>query len=167
MKLNLIPLAATFAAALSAAALAPSAQAATASGSLNLSITIQASCTVVSASAVAFGSVATIPANIDQTSTLVVNCSNTTPYTVSLGVGNGSGATTAVRKLTSGANTVNYSLFRDAARTQVWGTTIGTDTVAGTGNGANQNISIFARVPTQAVPAPGAYTDTVAVTITY
>jgi spore coat protein U-like protein len=150
-----------------ATAIAPAAQAATASGSLNLSITIEASCTVVSASAVAFGSVATIGANIDQTSTLVVNCSNTTPYTVSLGAGNGVGATTTVRKMSAGANTVNYALFRDAARTQIWGNTIGTDTVAGIGTGANQSISIFARVAPQGVLAPGAYTDTVAVTITY
>ena len=144
-----------------------SAQAATATGTLNLSITITASCSVVSATAINFGSVATIPANIDQTSTLTVNCSSTTPYTVGLGVGGGTGATTAVRKMVNGVNVVNYTLYRDAARTQLWGTTIGTDTVAGTGSGANQALTIYARTPTQAVPPPGAYTDAVTITITY
>jgi spore coat protein U-like protein len=62
---------------------------------------------------------------------------------------------------------VNYSLFRNATRTQVWGQTIGTDTVTGTGTGANQALTIYGRVPAQAVPPPGTYTDTVTVTITY
>lgn len=150
-----------------AVALPSGAYAATATGTLNLSITITASCSVVSATAVNFGSVAAIAANIDQTSTLTVNCSSTTPYTVGLGVGSGAGATVAVRKMTSGANVVNYTLYRDAARTQLWGTTIGTDTVAGTGSGANQTLTIYARTPTQAVPPPGAYTDAVTITITY
>ncbi len=148
-------------------ALPVAAHAATATGTLNLSITITASCSVVSATAVNFGSVASIPGNIDQTSTLTVNCSSTTPYTVSLGVGGGSGATTAVRKMTNGANVVNYSLYQDVGRTTLWGSVIGTDTVAGTGSGANQTLTIYARTPTQVVPPPGVYTDAVTVTITY
>jgi spore coat protein U-like protein len=149
------------------ATLPGTALAATATGTLNLSITISASCTVVSATAINFGTVAAIAANIDQTSTLTVNCSNTTPYTVSLDAGGGTGATVAVRRMMNGANFVNYTLYRDAARTLLWGNTIGTDTVAGTGSGANQTLTIYARTPAQAVPPPGAYTDTVNITITY
>ena len=148
-------------------AIVPATYAATATGTLNLSITIQASCTVVSATAINFGSMATIAANVDQTSTLTVNCSSTTPYTVSLGLGGGTGATVASRKMMSGANLVNYTLYRDALRTQLWGTTIGTDTVAGTGTGANQTLTIYGRVPAQAVPPPGTYNDAVTVTVTY
>ncbi|MCZ8184737.1 MAG: spore coat U domain-containing protein [Beijerinckiaceae bacterium] len=148
-------------------AIVPATYAATATGTLNLSITIQASCTVVSATAINFGSMATIAANVDQTSTLTVNCSSTTPYNVGLGVGGGSGATVATRKMTSGSDVVNYTLYRDASRTQVWGETIGTDTVTGTGTGANQTLTIYARVPAQTVPPPGTYTDAVTVTVTY
>ncbi|MCZ8376916.1 MAG: spore coat U domain-containing protein [Beijerinckiaceae bacterium] len=148
-------------------AIMPATYAATATGTLNLSITIQASCTVVSATAINFGSMATIAANVDQTSTLTVNCSSTTPYNVGLGVGGGSGATVATRKMTSGSDVVNYTLYRDASRTQVWGETIGTDTVTGTGTGANQTLTIYARVPSQAVPPPGTYTDAVTITVTY
>lgn len=147
-------------------ALPGSALAATATGTLNVSITITASCSVVSATAINFGSVATIAANIDQTSTLTVNCSSTTPYTISLDAGGGTGATIATRKMMNGANFVNYTLYRDAGRTQLWGTAVG-DTVAGTGTGANQTLTIYARTPTQAVPPPGAYTDVVNITITY
>jgi spore coat protein U-like protein len=39
--------------------------------------------------------------------------------------------------------------------------------VSGTGNGAGQTITIFGRVPAQTTPAPGTYTDTVTVTVTY
>ncbi len=148
-------------------ALPGAAHAATATGTLGVSITIAASCTVVSATAINFGTVAAITANIDQTSTLTVNCSSTTPYTVSLSAGGGSGATVAARRMVNGTNFVTYSLYRDAARTQVWGNTIGTDTVAGTGSGANQTLTIYARTPIQTVPPPGAYTDTVNITVEY
>ncbi len=149
------------------AVLPDTALAATATGTLGVSITIASSCTVVSATAINFGSVAAIGANIDQTSTLTVNCSSTTPYTIALSAGGGTGATVAVRKMMNGANFVNYTLYRDAARTQLWGVTTGTDTVAGTGTGANQVLTIYGRVPAQAVPPPGVYNDTVNITITY
>ncbi|MFY8114197.1 MAG: spore coat U domain-containing protein [Rhabdaerophilum sp.] len=148
-------------------AIVPATHAATATGTLNLSITIIASCTVSAPTAINFGSVGSIPANIDQTSTFNVTCSNTTPYTISLGLGGGTGATVASRKMMSGANLVNYTLYRDAARTQVWGVTTGTDTVAGTGNGAAQAQTIYARVPAQATPALGTYNDAVTITVTY
>jgi spore coat protein U-like protein len=155
-----------FAAVLAVAA--PAAHAATATGSLGVSITIAATCSVVSASAINFGTVSAIAANIDQTSTLVVNCSSTTPYSVSLSAGGGTGATAATRKMMNGANAVNYSLYQDAARTQVWGDTVGSNVLTGqTGTAANQNITIYARTPAQTVPPPGAYSDTVTVTINY
>lgn len=50
----------------------------------------------------------------------------------------GVGATVAVRKMTSGANTLDYYLYQDSGHTQVWGETSGTDTVSSTGNGAGR-----------------------------
>jgi len=104
---------------------------------------------------------------VDQTSTLQVTCTNTTPYNIGLDAGTGSGATVASRKLTSGGATVNYTLYSDTGRTTVWGTTIATDTVAGTGNGAAQSYTVYGRIPTQTTPAPGNYADTITVTVTY
>ncbi|RUY19730.1 spore coat U domain-containing protein, partial [Mesorhizobium sp. M7A.F.Ca.US.001.04.2.1] len=57
--------------------------------------------------------------------------------------------------------------YRDTGRTQPWGITVGTDTVAGTGNGNVQNLTVYGRVPPQTTPAAGVYTDTVAITVTY
>jgi outer membrane usher protein len=39
--------------------------------------------------------------------------------------------------------------------------------VASTGNGASQPFTVYGRVPPQTTPTPGAYSDTVTVTVTY
>jgi spore coat protein U-like protein len=62
---------------------------------------------------------------------------------------------------------LNYSLHSDAARTVVWGNTAGTDTVAGTGNGLAQTLTVYGNIPGGQLSAPGAYTDTVTATLTY
>jgi spore coat protein U-like protein len=141
--------------------------AATTTSTFTVQVTIAASCTINSASTLNFGSQGVLIANVDQTSTLQVQCTNTTPYNIGLDAGTGSGATVAVRKLTNGAATVNYSLYSDSGRTTVWGNTIGTNTVAATGNGAAQSYTVYGRVTAQTTPAPAVYTDTITVTVTY
>jgi spore coat protein U-like protein len=130
-------------------------------------MTITTSCTIVSASTLDFGTQGVLTANVDQTSTVQVQCTNTTPYNIGLNAGTGTGATVSNRKMTSGANTVNYSLYSNAGRTTNWGNTVGTDTVSSTGNGAAQSFTVYGRVPAQTTPAPGAYADTITVTVTY
>ncbi len=115
-----------------------------------------------------FGPHGVIDANVDQDSTIGVQCTTGQTYDVGLGIGTGAGATTASRKMTGpAAAVVNYTLYRDPARTLLWGTTIPTDTVSGTGNGSVQNIPVYGRVPPQTTPAAGLYTDTVQITVTY
>jgi spore coat protein U-like protein len=92
---------------------------------------------------------------------------HTTPYNIGLDAGTGSGATVAVRKMSNGGNTVNYSLYSDSGRSTVWGNTVGTDTVAATGNGTSQSYTVYGRVPAQTTPAAATYTDTITVTVTY
>ena len=142
--------------------------AATASSSFQVNMTIQGECKVQSASNVNFGSHGVIDANVDTTNAIGVQCTNSTPYTVALSAGGGSGATVGSRKMTSAANdTVTYALYRDASRTQVWGVTQNVDTEAGTGNGGVQTYTAYGRVAAQSTPAMGAYSDLVSVTITY
>ena len=153
---------------LASAGIVSTANAATASSSFQVNLTIQGECKVQSASNVNFGSQGVIDANIDTTNAIGVQCTNSTPYTVALSAGAGSGATVAARKMTSAANdTVSYALYRDASRTQLWGVTQNVDTAAGTGNGAVQTYTAYGRVPAQSTPAMGAYSDLVSVTITY
>src|ERR1700761_2507368 len=110
------------------------ADAATATGSFQVSMTIQSTCSVQSISDLAFGSQTAITSNLDAATTIGVVCTNGTPYNIGLSAGTGSGASVASRLLTSGANTVPYSIYRDSNRTQVWGVTTNVDTQSGTGN---------------------------------
>ena len=146
---------------------ANTASAAITTSNFTVQVTIAAACTINSASTLDFGSQGVLTANVDQTSTLDIQCTNSTPYNIGLDAGTGSGATVAVRKMTSGGNTVNYSLYSDFGHTTVWGDSVGTDTVAAIGNGASQNYTVYGRVPAQTTPAVGTYTDTVTVTVTY
>jgi spore coat protein U-like protein len=66
-----------------------------------------------------------------------------------------------------GTEVINYSLYSDSGRTTNWGNTVGTDTVAATGNGSAQAYTVYGRIPPQTTPAPGTYTDTITVTVTY
>jgi spore coat protein U domain-containing protein, fimbrial subunit CupE1/2/3/6 len=140
---------------------------ATTTTTFTVQITITASCTIVSASTLNFGSQGVLTANVDQTSTIQVQCTNTTPYNIGLDAGTATGATVTTRKMTNAGATISYSLYSNSARTTNWGNTVGTDTVAATGNGASQSYTVYGRVPPQTTPAPATYTDTITVTVTY
>ena len=146
---------------------ASAAQAASTTSQFSVSMTINSSCTIVSTAALNFGSQGVLTSAVPQTTTLQVQCTNTTAYNIGLDAGTGSGATVAARKMTSGSNTVTYSLYSDSGHTTVWGNTIGTNTVSATGNGAAQTYTIYGQVPAQTTPAPGSYSDTITVTVTY
>ena len=147
--------------------LAGVAYAATATSTFTVQMTVTSSCVINSASTLNFGSQGVLVANVDNTSTLQVQCTNTTPYNIGLDAGQGTGATVAVRKMTNGASTINYSLYSDSGRTTVWGNTVGTNTIAGTGSGGSQSYTVYGRVPPQTTPAAATYTDTITVTVTY
>ena len=136
----------------------------------------------VTASGVAFGTYdPSLGTADDSTGSIVVSCtyagpggSDTANYTVRLSTG--TSGSFVPRKLSAGASQLNYNLFRDAARTQVWGNgTSGSFLVPGTmrvgpgqGNSTRTNThDIFGRVPAQQDAAIGAYTDTIQVTVAY
>jgi len=139
----------------------------TATTTFTVQVVLTATCVINSASTLNFGTQGVLQANVDQTSTIAVQCTDTTPYDIGLDAGTGSGASVATRKMTSGGATVNYRLYSDAGRSTVWGNTVSTDTVSAVGTGAAQSYTVYGRVPPQTTPAPGTYTDTVTVTVTY
>jgi spore coat protein U-like protein len=143
------------------------AEAATVTGTFNVQVTIAATCALNSASNLDFGTQGVLAANVDQTSTINVTCTNTTPYNIGLDKGvNGASVTTRQMK-SAGPALINYSLFSDAGRTVNWGNTVGTDTVAATGTGSAQPFTVFGRIPPQVSPLPAVYTDTITVTVTF
>lgn len=140
----------------------------TATAQFNVQLTITAACEIRSASNLNFGSVGVIVNDIDNTSTVVVRCTNGTSYNLGLNAGGGAGASVTTRYMTGpNAEKVAYKLFTDGARTSIWGNTIGVDTKADNGTGADQSFTVYGRVPTQTTPTPGNYSDLVTLTMTY
>jgi spore coat protein U-like protein len=131
-------------------------------------MTVQAQCKLESiSSALQFGTVGVLDTAVSATASLGVECTNTTPFNVGLSAGAGTGATVANRLMTNGSATVAYSVYHDSSHTQVWGVTTGTDTLSSTGTGSLQTFTFYGQAPVQSTPAAGAYSDTLAVTITY
>jgi spore coat protein U domain-containing protein, fimbrial subunit CupE1/2/3/6 len=139
-----------------------------ATGQFTVTITIQSTCTVdTSSSDIDFGSQGLLTTDLTDTSTIGVECTDGTDYTLGLDAGTGTGATVAARKMTgSGSNTVTYSLYQDSGYSTVWGDTSG-NWQSGTGSGGTDTYTIYAKVPAQTTPAPDTYTDTITATVTY
>jgi len=111
----------------------------------------------------------TVAANIDRTAVFSLTCVNRSPFQIGLDNGtHADGSGNRRMRVGSGA-LLPYELYRDAARTQRWGNVLNSTTASGTGTGAAQNLTIYGRVPPAAGTStpPGAYSDTITVTITY
>jgi spore coat protein U-like protein len=142
------------------------AEAVTATTTLAVTATVLNTC-LVSAQPLPFGNYdPNATTDLDITTTITVTCTTGTTYNVGLDKG-ANGASVTARAMKSGSNTLNYSMFRDSARTQNWGNTVGTDTVPRTAALVPDVLTVYGRVAkSQNVPA-GLYTDTVQVTVTY
>ena len=151
--------------AVTGALLSQTASAETATDNMAVSASVSSVCSV-DASAMAFGEVALSGAT-DSTSSITVNCTGGGAYTV--GLGNGLHNVAAQRKLQSGANLLNYDLFKEVGRTTRWGDA-GAGLVSGTGNDADQVLTVYGQVTTGQTLVSGngtPYTDTILVTLTY
>src|ERR1700729_2033888 len=162
-------LTATLAAAVSVAGVA---QGATTTTTFAVTATVQSTCSATAAT-LAFPNYT--PGGGAQTgnTTISVKCTKNTPFTVALNAGSTTGDAFAQRLMGSGANTLQYNLYTSAALSTIFGDgTGGTGTVPGTGLGvATANtVQVFGQVPdsaTNQAAVPGAYTDTITVTVTY
>ncbi len=155
------------AAALAAVCLASAPAFATSTATANFSVTatVNATCTIAATNLVFGTYVGTVAS---ATSTVTVTCTNTTPYNVGLNAGISSGATVTTRAMTGPSSALlYYALYQDTGYTTNWGNTPGTDTVAGTGNGAAQILTVYGKINAGQYPAPGSYSDTVTATVTY
>jgi spore coat protein U-like protein len=134
----------------------------------NVKMTIVSQCLAATTSNLNFPNTGVLSAAVPASTTLQVQCTNSTPYNIGLNQGaNGSSVTTRQMKGSTAGALISYALYSDAAHTANWGNTIGTDTVAATGNGAAQSYTVYGQVPAQTTPAPDSYSDTITVTVTY
>jgi spore coat protein U-like protein len=142
------------------------------SATANLSVTanVSANCTI-STAPVAFGAYdpvsANLAANLNGTGTVTVACTKGTAATIDLG--NGNNLSGGSRRMGSGSDFLNYALYKDAARTQVWGTGLaGGSTYAYASASKNSvAVTVYGTVPMNQDVTVGAYTDTVVATINY
>ena len=138
------------------------ARAETASSSFQVGMSVVATCSISAADMTFNGITTGTTSQNDAAADLSVNCSQGAPYVISLSNGtNFSGG----RRLKSGSNFVNYSLFKDVNRTSDWSSTNTLDFV---GSGTTQVHTVYGRIPAcQAVPNMGNYADTIVATVSY
>lgn len=147
-------------------AAAPLAFAATADDTMTVSITIENSCTIA-ANDLAFGTRNTLATDIDADTTVDIVCTGAGPLTIAFTAGAGTAATFASRKMTDAisSDTIDYTLYSDAARTQVLG---GTTVISGTSTGGTDSFPVYGRVfGGQDPKTVGSYGDTVTATVTF
>ncbi|MDD3450099.1 MAG: spore coat U domain-containing protein [Gammaproteobacteria bacterium] len=157
------------AAALIAGTLPLPATAATVTDTFDVTITIQDACEITTpATDMAFGTAGPLTSVVTATSSIYVTCTESLAYNIGLdaGANPGTGGDTTTRQMVNGANNVSYDLLQSAGGAH-WGDTIGTDTQAGTGTGAEETYTVYGTVPIQATPPALTYSDTVTVTVTY
>ncbi len=138
----------------------------TATTTFNVTADVPTTCSVT-ANNLAFGTTGTLTSNIDASTTMAPICTNGTLYQLGLDGGLSGATDPTQRKMTNGSPFVLYGLYRDAARTLPFGSTIGSNTLGGTGSGLVQSVPVYGRIAPQSTPAPGTYNDTVIVTLTY
>lgn len=110
--------------------------------------------------------------NLDNIITLIgqpgagalrVNCQLGVPYQIVISGGQ-SGNVNNRRMAGPAASQVNYNLYTAADYATVWDNVTG---VSAVGNGQDQWLPVYARVPAQANPSPGSYSDTLTVTVSW
>jgi len=138
----------------------------------NVTSTLIATCSAT-ATALAFPAYTPAAGAVTGNSAISVKCTKNSPYTVALNGGSTAGGTVAQRLMAFGANTLQYNLYTSAALTTVFGDGSGTSkTEAGTGAGLATvtTFAVFGQVPDSATnqgAVPGAYSDTITVTVAY
>jgi spore coat protein U-like protein len=128
---------------------------------------------------VAFGNYdASLPGPTDISGNLTVTCTRVVldPWNVgyTLSLSRGSSGSYAPRQMISGPSRLNYNLYRDAGRSQVWGDgTASTGVVNATMRfnlfqfSSSASHSAYGRIPTGQGANPGNYADNIVVTITF
>jgi spore coat protein U-like protein len=149
----------------------------TLSGAMQVTATVTSACTMATPTALSFGtSISTIPTTgVPEVTpgTFTVVCGGVgLPVSVTLGNGANAGAGT-VRKVKSAAGaTMDYALYSDATRASPWPATgtgfpIAATATAGTTGVAQKVYGKLLGGASVIIPATGAYTDAVTVTVSY
>lgn len=141
---------------------------------LMVTITIVKACEISAVTAVGFGDQLANAGTVVPTADggVTVQCTKGVPYNIALNAGENGAGVIADRKMLHANNidTIDYDLFRTASG-GVWGETVATNTVTGTGTGIGTAYDQFHTVYAEAtIPGDalvGTYTDTVTATVIF
>jgi spore coat protein U-like protein len=149
---------------------APVFAASTATANLNVTASVAAVCTITT-SPVAFGPYDPVVTNVatDLTAAGSVNVACTKGTASTIDLGNGGNLAAGSRRMASGSDFLGYALYKDAARTQVWGTGMagGTTSAYNAATKALTAVPVYGTVPQNQDVAAGNYADVVLATINY
>ena len=138
-----------------------------------------APCSVVGAQNIAFGNYDPgLPSSLDSEGLITVECSagllgliGSETFEISLDAG-GAGTYNPRAMAETGGDTLSYNLYRDSARTEIWGdgtsgTVTKTDTIGGliTIGTQSEDYPVYARLPAMQDVTASSYTDTITVTL--
>jgi len=156
---------------------AGSASAAQQTTTFAVTATVQKNCSAATAPALPFGNYTPgTGQTINVNTTVSIACTKKTPFTVSLNIGlPANGGSMTARQMADGAgDTLQYTLYTDNTYKTVFGdTTGGSATVGGAGAGMGTQVPtvVYGQLTdstyNQANGAPGSYSDTITVTVTY
>ena len=125
----------------------------------------EANCTI-STTSVAFGSYDVFSATPrDANGTVQIDC--TPRENIQVTLSSGSSSVFNPRTLRSGSNILNYNLFRNAARTQIWGDGSAGTSTSSANNVRNTTLTVYGRVPAAQDAAVGNYADTIVATVIF
>lgn len=140
------------------------ASAVTATGDLQVELTIEEFCLVTGAT-LEFANPGIIAVDLEADTTFTVQCTPTTDYTVIVG------GTNADRAMTGPGSPIPYDLFHDELYADAWGAAIAPadENPAYTYDGAVHTYAVYGVVPALTGPArpTGTYAQTLTITVTY
>jgi spore coat protein U-like protein len=127
------------------------------------------SCTI-SATSVNFGNYNVFNgSSLDSTGTITYRC-NAQASNITVGLTRGASSTFTPRRMSKGVEVLTYNLFRNAARTNIWGDgTSGTAVYsrANPPNNSNVNLTVYGRIPAGQDVSAGTFSDTVTAVINF
>lgn len=138
------------------------------------SFSVEAACALVTTNLVFGNYVNGSSIALDATTNMTVSCDGIAgqviTYTITINSGN-SGLFTQ-RKLTNGANSIDYNIYLDPARTLIWGdgnagTSILTDSYISITGMNSRNYPVYGRITGNQVIPSGNYSDSLVVTLNY
>ncbi|WP_321790502.1 spore coat U domain-containing protein [Burkholderia pyrrocinia] len=137
------------------------------------SISFSATATVVNncninATNVAFPATGVLASALTASGSISARCTNGDAFEIALNGGSSGNVAARTMQRAGGGGSVGYQLYQDSGLTKPWGDgTGGTSMATGTGSGFAQALAVYGRVPAQATPAPGDYSDTITATISF